>query len=283
MICLECGAQMRSINYRHLKRCCGLTPQEYRARHPGAPLLDEDVRIAIGRPGESNPNWRGGRTIKHCECGKRLARSNRSGLCMSCSRKGERNPFQGKAHGDQTRLRMKESNRLRDRSTYRGGGADPEVLSARRREEWARRSPEEKQRHLASFIAAGQVHNRRSSGTKIETIVAGMLGEMGVPFRQNVQLGRHNVDFLMGRTIIECFGDFWHCNPDLWKAGDYNGSLRMTAGEKWAKDARRREELVSKGYRFLSFWEADIRQDPETVRGLLTTLLTDETDDAAEA
>lgn len=283
MICLECGAQVRSINFKHLKSCCGLTPGEYRERHPGAPLLDEDVRLSIGMPGESNPNWRGGRTIKHCECGKRLSRSNRSGLCISCSRKGERNPFHGREHSGDTRLRMKESNRHRDPATYRGGGADPAVLSERRRQEWARRSPEEKERHLASFIAAGQVHNRRSTGTKIETTVAGILEDLGVQFSQNTQIGRHNVDFLVGRTIIECFGDFWHCNPVLWKAGDYNASLRMTAGDKWAKDAKRREELESKGFRFLALWEADIRQDPDSIRGLLTTLLTERGNDAAEA
>ncbi len=226
MTCLECGAQVLSINFKHLKRCCGLTPQEYRVRHPGAALVDEDVRKALGRAGESNPNWQGGRTIKHCECGKRLSKHNRSGMCVSCSRKGERNPFHGRTHSDETWQRMKESNRRRDPSTYRGGGADPEVLSELRRKEWARRTPEEKQRHLSSFIAAGQIHNRKASGTKIETVVAGILTELGVQFCQNVQLGRYNVDFLIRRTIIECFGDFWHCNPAFWKPEDYNRCKR---------------------------------------------------------
>lgn len=283
MICLECGAEVRSINYRHLMRCCGLSPHEYRVRHPGAALLDDDVRASIGRLGETNPNWQGGRTIKHCECGKRLSKNNASGLCISCSRKGTRNPFHGKAHTDGTRLRMKEANRRRDRSTYRGGGADPEVLSARRREEWARRSPEEKLRHLGSFIAAGQLHNRRSSGTRIETIVAGILAELGVEYRQNAQLGRHNVDFLVGRTIIECFGDFWHCNPTLWKPEDLNRSLRMTAAEKWDKDAARREALEARGFRFHCLWETDIRSNPESIRRLLITLLAEEGEDAAQA
>jgi G:T-mismatch repair DNA endonuclease (very short patch repair protein) len=178
---------------------------------------------------------------------------------------------------------MKDANRHRDPASYRGGGADPAVLSELRRQEWARRSPEEKERHLASFIAAGQVHNRRSSGTRIELVVAAMLDDLGVHYRRNTQVGRHNVDFLAGRVIVECFGDFWHCNPALWAAGDYNRSLHMTAGEKWVKDARRREQLEGKGFRFVALWEADIQLDPDTVRRLLTTMLTEEGDDAAQA
>jgi len=283
MICQECGAQVRNINYRHLQSCCGLTPEQYRTRHPGPPLIDADVRASIGRPGESNPNWQGGKTIKYCRCGKRLSRNNRSGLCTSCSRQGEKNPFHGKTHDAETRQRMKESSRNRDPSTYRGGGADPEVLSERRREEWARRTPEEKLRHLGHFIAAGQLHNRKSSRTKIETIVAGILTELGMPYRQNAQLGRYNVDFLVGETIIECFGDFWHCNPLLWSPGDYNRSLHLTAQEKWDRDARRREELEARGYRFLSLWETDIRQDTHAVRRVLINLLTREGQDAGQA
>jgi very-short-patch-repair endonuclease len=274
MVCLECGKQVRSINYQHLRSCSGITPREYQARHPGAPLIDEDVRTAIGRAGERNPNWQGGKTIKHCECGKRLSRHNRSGFCTSCSRRGDRNPFHGKTHTSETRSRMKDSNQMRDRSTYRGGGADPAILSQRRREEWARRTPEEKERHLRRFIAAGQKHNRKSSRTEIETIVAGILAEMRVEYQQNVQLGRYNVDFLVGTTIIECFGDFWHCNPRLWSAEEYNGSLHMTAREKWGKDTRRKESLESKGYRFCSFWEADIRHDRESVRRQLNAVST---------
>jgi hypothetical protein len=47
MICLECGKQVRSINYLHLRSCSGLSPAEYRARHPGAVLIDDDVRASI--------------------------------------------------------------------------------------------------------------------------------------------------------------------------------------------------------------------------------------------
>lgn len=282
MICFECGAHVRSINFKHLKSCCGLTPQDYLAKHPGASLIDDDVRTAISRPGEQNPNWQGGKTIKHCACGKRLSRHNRSGFCVSCTRRGERNPFHGKQHGPETQRRMQEGQRSRDRSTYRGGGADPKLLSELRRQEWARRTPEEKQRHLRAFIAAGQIHNKKSSRTTIETVVAEMLSALGFSYQPNVQLGQYNVDFLVGRTIIECFGDFWHCNPAIWAEGDVNKSIHLTARQKWEKDRERRTKLEAMGYRFIVFWESDILRAPEVVRSRLRALQEGKDENAAQ-
>jgi G:T-mismatch repair DNA endonuclease (very short patch repair protein) len=164
---------------------------------------------------------------------------------------------------------MKAAAVTRDPSTYRGGRADPAVLSQRRREEWARRSPEEKSRHLAAFIEAGQRHNKKNQKTRIETLVADMLDRLGLPYRQNVQVGRYNVDFVVGETVIECFGDFWHCNPALWPADRYNRSLHLTAAEKWARDEARAATLQRQGFAFISFWELQIREEPHVLEAAL--------------
>lgn len=274
MICLECGKEVRSINYLHLRACSGLTPAEYRTRHPGTQLMDADVRASISRPMESNPRWKG-RSGRVCVgCGKPLFRKTRGHSCAACrDRTREANPFFGKHHADETRARMKTAAAKRDPSTYRGGRADPQVLSELRRKEWARRSPEEKIRHLSAFIAAGQRHNKKNQKTRIETLVAGMLDRLGLAYRQNVQIGRYNVDFIVGSTIIECFGDFWHCNPDLWPADRYNGSLHMTAADKWKRDWERRNALEQQGFRFVAFWETQIREQPHVVEEALRELL----------
>jgi very-short-patch-repair endonuclease len=204
-----------------------------------------------------------------------LSRGTKGQRCATCrDRSGAANPFFRKTHTSETRKRMRQAARTRDPSTYRGGGgADPELLSQRRREEWGRRTPEEKEKHLASFIAAGQVHNRRSSKTQIETAVRRMLEEAGIRYRQNVQMGRFNVDFLCGDVVIECFGDFWHCNPRLWAPDELNRSLKMTAREKWEKDAARGERLKSEGFHLHVFGEDEILGDPAGVRKRIRRLL----------
>ncbi|MBW3570726.1 MAG: hypothetical protein KY467_06440 [Gemmatimonadetes bacterium] len=282
MICLECGRDVRSINYRHLRSCCGSSPAEYRKKHPGAELMDRDVRESISRPMERNPRWRlrSGRT---CEsCGSAIYRKTRGSRCRNCrGRSGPANPFWGKRHKDATREQMKAAAALRDPSTYRGGGADPALMSQRRSEEWARRSSEEKSRHLQAFIAAGQRHNKKNSKTRIETLVAAMLDGMGATYRQNVQIGRFNVDFVVGALIIECYGDFWHCNPAIWPADRYNASLHVTAAEKWARDAARQAVLERKGYAFAAFWETQIRDAPHEVERAIRRLLAMERDDVS--
>jgi very-short-patch-repair endonuclease len=168
---------------------------------------------------------------------------------------------------------MKAAAALRDPSTYRSGRPNPALLSKRRSEEWARRSPEEKARHLEAFIAAGQRHNKKNQKTRIEALVAEMLDRIGAGYRQNVQIGRYNVDFVVGTLIIECYGDFWHCNPALWPPERYNGSLHATAAEKWARDAARQSVLEQQGYAFAVFWETDIRENPQSVEATIRELL----------
>ena len=55
--------------------------------------------------------------------------------------------------------------------------------------------------------------------------------------------------------IIECYGDYWHCNPDIYKEDFYNKSLKLTAGEIWDRDSIRISLLKSFGYEVNIIWE----------------------------
>jgi very-short-patch-repair endonuclease len=96
-----------------------------------------------------------------------------------------------------------------------------------------------------------------------------------LPVRQNDRVRRYYVDLLVGdRLIVECYGDYWHCNPILYQAHDDHTSLHMTAGEKWKKDAVRRSRLEEEGYEVVVLWEADIKNNFEAVSDYLTEILT---------
>lgn len=178
---------------------------------------------------------------------------------------------------------MKAAATKRAPESYVGSrNPNPRLLSLRRREEWARRTPEEKERHLTAFIAAGQRTNKKTRGTRIEVQVAEILNALGLEYRQNVQIGRFNVDFVVGHIIIECFGDFWHCNPAAWAPDRYNGSLHMLARDKWARDAARQCVLEHQGFRFVALWESDIKSDPGTVESVLRELLIRRNGDVSE-
>jgi very-short-patch-repair endonuclease len=82
-----------------------------------------------------------------------------------------------------------------------------------------------------------------------------------------VTIDSYNVDFLIdNKFIIECYGDFWHCNPNRYKPTYYNKGKKKTAQEIWARDEARRQHLISLGYQFLHIWGSDIKDRPKYVR-----------------
>jgi very-short-patch-repair endonuclease len=172
---------------------------------------------------------------------------------------------------------MVEAATKRDRKTYFPKRPSSEALSRGRKAYWLKLSAEERVARLTSFIEAGQRHNKKSSRTRIEESMADLLDELGLGYERNIRIGRYVVDFIVGdRVIIECFGDYWHCNPEIYGSDYYHHGLHMSAGEKWRRDAERRAMLEMLGYISLHFWESDIESRLHWVKGELAPLIKDE-------
>ena len=82
----------------------------------------ENLKLIVRKPASSfrdkNPNWRGGKTFYTCAvCGneKRKSGIGKYQICVKCrDRNGEKNPFYGKYHTDETK------SALRQKATSRG-------------------------------------------------------------------------------------------------------------------------------------------------------------------
>jgi len=61
------------------------------------------------------------------------------------------------------------------------------------------------------------------------------------------------------KTIIECDGDYFHMNPNKFKANDKCFKKGMTAKEKWKLDNSRTKELIEKGFKVIRLWEHEIK------------------------
>jgi len=59
------------------------------------------------------------------------------------------------------------------------------------------------------------------------------------------------------KEIIECYGDYWHCNPLKFKPDYYHKRMKKTAKEIWEKDGERIKLLESLGYSVKIIWEND--------------------------
>ena len=57
------------------------------------------------------------------------------------------------------------------------------------------------------------------------------------------------------RKIVECFGDFWHCNPAVYDSNYYHKYVHMNASEIWKRDEERIMALESAGYNVEIIWE----------------------------
>ena len=102
---------------------------------------------------------------------------------------------------------------------------------------------------------------------KIEQTVSTILSRLNLPFKEQVAVDKYTVDFLIdNKYIVECFGDFWHCNPQQYTSSYYNKGKKKTAEEIWKRDKERKETFEQLGYKFLCIWESDIRRDPKIVK-----------------
>lgn len=113
-----------------------------------------------------------------------------------------------------------------------------------------------------------------TSLNKIEQKVFDMLSKMRVQFNVQVSIDKYNVDFLVnGKYIIECYGDFWHCNPSKYSPDYFNRGKKKTAQEIWERDKERRRLFQDMGYQFIHLWETDIRDNPKKVRSKIKKYL----------
>jgi hypothetical protein len=57
------------------------------------------------------------------------------------------------------------------------------------------------------------------------------------------------------KKVVECFGDYWHCNPTKFQPNYYNELVHLTAQQIWDKDKNRIELLRQNGYIVEIVWE----------------------------
>ena len=81
----------------------------------------------------------------------------------------------------------------------------------------------------------------------------------------NVYNRSYAYDFMFKNKIIEFQGDYWHCNPKLYKENFYNKVKQKTASEIWKYDKEKAECAQKYNYKVLHIWEMDYNQDKENI------------------
>ena len=83
--------------------------------------------------------------------------------------------------------------------------------------------------------------------------------------RNRVKLENRTIfpDILVDNKIIECYGDYWHCNPNKYGKDYYHSRLKKTASEIWDYDEKRKNLLENNGYNVLIIWEHEYKNNTD--------------------
>lgn len=83
-------------------------------------------------------------------------------------------------------------------------------------------------------------------------------------------------DFKIGNTILELNGDYWHCNPSMYKESDivqYPGNNYRLVKDIWEKDRRKKEVAILNNFNFVVIWENELKNmNGKELTNLLITL-----------
>lgn len=75
--------------------------------------------------------------------------------------------------------------------------------------------------------------------------------------KRQLNINRHLIDGLKGKTIYEFLGDFWHGNPKKFKRSDIHPYIKKSFGELYKNTILKLEKLKSLGYNVKYIWEND--------------------------
>lgn len=224
---------------------------------------------------------------KTCKvCGKILRSQNKSGCCKEhYDQSGANNPCFGKKYTEEERERFRQTTaKLWEDPAYREKVI--KAVSKPRREgfkeeqskrvkKWYKKNPEQKELRsirMSKSWAEGNI-TVNAPGFSYNTSKAeqqlfeGINKEFEVT-RSTVHIkGKWYMPDVISTkdgVIIELFGDYWHANPNRYKADDIV-RRDITAQEIWDKDNKRKEELEEAGYQVYIVWESEFKKDPDFV------------------
>ena len=101
--------------------------------------------------------------------------------------------------------------------------------------------------------------------SKAETELKKELEDKGLKINQQFSIGTLKYDLLLldSNILIEYNGDYWHCNPEKYDKDYFNQKKNMYAHELWKKDADKKKLAEDNGYKVITIWEQDYKNNKE--------------------
>lgn len=117
----------------------------------------------------------------------------------------------------------------------------------------------------------GDQHNNTGSISNLERLIQesikSLCKDKVFKFNKKIYNTSYIVDIQVDNKIIEVNGDYWHCNPSIYKSGDYikkPGGMYLV-NDQWNKDAIRCKDLETFNYSIFIIWESDWKSKKDII------------------
>ena len=85
------------------------------------------------------------------------------------------------------------------------------------------------------------------------------------PHEYEYNIGKYSYDLKLGNKIFEFNGDYWHANPNIYDETFINKVSQKTAREIWNKDIDKIKTAEKAGFKVMTIWESDYKDNPAIV------------------
>lgn len=134
----------------------------------------------------------------------------------------------------------------------------------------------EKRKYCSEECAFKGVDKRKSSFSKsIQLFLDNFDVKYNIEHRINLENEKYYyVDFLLDKNVfIECYGDYWHCNPRKYDENYFHKKIFKSAKEIWYNDNIRLLKLNQHGYKEIIIWEFDWNKNSNFFEDLKNKLI----------
>jgi G:T-mismatch repair DNA endonuclease (very short patch repair protein) len=202
-------------------------------------------------------------------------------MCKPCSLKlqiGEGNPFYGKTHKKETKIKISKSRE----GKYKGSE------NHMKQEKYRKMSKDIMTLNWSNNILDRQVMSEllkqtRKSGkiksvitSKKEKEIINELNEIGYTTIGSYRIDSKICDIFIPslNLIIEYFGDYWHCNPNIYNNDYFNKKKNMFAWQIWEYDRSKLDLIKDNGYNLEVIWEGDLKNNNKIIKHIIKKYVT---------
>jgi hypothetical protein len=187
--------------------------------------------------------------------------------CTVISQTGNGNPFAGKKHSETTLSKISKSRQGKGvgSNNAMNNPENRKKVSIGLKKSWLDENSDNRRKKLSGYMSnkhkLGKLKYSPTSKTQNE--ILSLLKKDYNDIKLNFNIEGKLFDFYIPNKniLIEFNGDYWHCNPKLYKSDYINKKKGVTAKELWDYDKQKTILGESKGFIVITIWEYDYKEN----------------------